>query len=207
MVKRIGLLGGSFNPAHDGHRHISLEALKRLRLTEVWWMVSPQNPLKGTGDMAPFAERMRQARRVARHPRIRITDVERRLGTVYTVDTLHALTPRFPDCRFVWLMGADNLVQIASWKGWREIFGGIAIAVFARPPYCHKALAGKAARAFAAERLPERRARGLAVLDPPAWVFLHTRPHAGSASRIRARHRRSPPSPPAPEATAERIEP
>lgn len=207
MIKRIGLLGGSFNPAHDGHRYISLEALKRLRLHEVWWMVSPQNPLKGTRDMAPFADRLGQARRVARHPRIRVTDIERRLGTVYTVDTLRVLTPKFPGCRFVWLMGADNLEQIASWKGWREIFAGVPIAVFARPPYSLLALAGRAARAYAAVRLPETRARALAGLEPPVWVFLHTRPHAGSATRIRARQRDGQSRPPTPDATQERKTP
>jgi nicotinate-nucleotide adenylyltransferase len=186
-ARRVGLLGGSFNPAHDGHRHISLEALKRLRLDEVWWMVSPQNPLKGTEDMAPFAERLASARAASKHPRIRITDIERRLGSVYTVDTLRLLVPRFPDCRFVWLMGADNLLQISSWKGWRKIFQTMPIAVFARPPYSFRALAGDAARAFHRARRPEARAVSLAGLRPPAWIFLHTRPHTGSATRIRAR--------------------
>lgn len=184
-MRRIGLLGGSFNPAHDGHRYISLEALKRLGLDQVWWLVSPQNPLKGTADMAPFRQRLRFARTAAQHPRIIVTDVEQRLGTVYTVDTLRRLLPRFPACRFVWLMGADNLIQIGSWKGWREIFVSVPIAVFARPPYSSLALVGKAARVFASARLPEARATQVATMRPPAWVYLHMRPHPGSATRIR----------------------
>ena len=184
-MRRIGVLGGSFNPAHEGHRHISLLALKRLRLHEVWWMVSPQNPLKDRADMAPFVRRLATAKQIARHPRIRVTDIERRLHTVYTVDTLLALTRRFPDCSFVWLMGADNLAQISAWKGWRRIFRTVAIAVFARPSYSRWALAGKAARSFAFSRVPEARANVLVELPVPAWMFFHIRPHAGSATRIR----------------------
>lgn len=184
-MRRIGLLGGSFNPAHDGHRYISLEAIKRLSLDQVWWLVSPQNPLKGTTDMAPFQQRLRFARMAAQHPRIIVTEVEQQLGTVYTVDTLRRLLPRFPACRFVWLMGADNLVQIASWKGWQKIFVSVPIAVFARPPYSSPALVGKAARVFASARLSEARAKQVATMRPPAWVYLHTRPHPGSATRIR----------------------
>lgn len=185
-MRRIGLLGGSFNPAHDGHRYISLFALKRLRLTEVWWMVSPQNPLKTRADMAPFAERMASAQRAAQHPRIRVVDVERRLRTVYTAETLRLLLPRYRGCRFVWLMGADNLRQIWEWRQWRHIFESVPIAVFARPPYSHDAATGRAAVCFAKARAPERMAGWLADMAPPAWIFFHNRPHAGSATRIRA---------------------
>lgn len=185
--RRIGLLGGSFNPAHAGHRYISLQALKRLRLHEVWWMVSPQNPLKAPTDMAPFAERLAAAAAVADHARIRVTDVEQRLGTVFTADTLKALLPRHPACRFVWLMGADNLEQIWEWKDWTSIFARIPIAVFARPPYSPAIMSGKAAARFAAQRVAESKAPRLADMQAPAWVFFHMRPHAGSASRIRAR--------------------
>jgi nicotinate-nucleotide adenylyltransferase len=184
--RRIGLLGGSFNPAHAGHRYISREALKRLRLDEVWWMVSPQNPLKAPTDMAPFAERMAQAAAVADDRRIRVTDVERRLGTVFTADTLKALLPRHRRCRFVWLMGADNLEQIWEWKDWTSIFATIPIAVFARPPYSPAILSGRAAARFAAWRIAEKKAPQLANMQAPAWVFFHMRPHAGSATRIRA---------------------
>ena len=199
--RRIGLLGGSFNPAHAGHRYISLQALKRLRLDEVWWMVSPQNPLKPTAGMAPLAERMAQAARVADHARIRVTDIEHRLGTVYTADTLKALVPRYPRCRFMWLMGADNLEQIGEWKDWQTIFASIPIAVFARPPYSPRILSGKAAKRFASRRIAETRARQLADMQAPAWVFFHNRPHAGSATRIRAGRAAAagqalPPSPP-----------
>lgn len=185
--RKIGLLGGSFNPAHEGHRAISLEALKRLGLDEVWWLVSPQNPLKPEAGMAPFAERLEEARAVARHPRIRVTDIEARMGTRYTADTLKRLKTRFPRARFVWLMGADNLLQISDWKDWTRIFHAVPVAVFARPTYCLKALAAKAARRFAGNRLRESASRTLAGREPPAWVFVHNRPYPVSATEIRAR--------------------
>ncbi len=188
-ARRIGLLGGSFNPAHDGHRHISLLALKRLRLDEVWWMVTPQNPLKKAGETAPFEERMRAAVRVARHRRIRVTDIERRFGTQHTADTLSLLLPRFPKCRFVWLMGADNLQQVTEWKDWRRIFRLVPIAVFSRPPYSKASLMARSARVFAEARVAEPLARSILTMQPPAWVFLHTPPHAASATRIRARRK------------------
>lgn len=190
-ARRIGLLGGSFNPAHEGHRHISLLGLKRLRLDEVWWMVTPQNPLKNARDTAPFEERMRAAARAARHPRIRVTDIERRLGTQHTADTLGMLLSRFPKCRFVWMMGADNLLQVTEWKDWRKIFRLVAIAIFSRPPYSKTALMARSARVFADARVPEPLARTIVTMPPPAWVFLHTPPHAGSATRIRARRRKA----------------
>ncbi|MCU0838910.1 MAG: nicotinate-nucleotide adenylyltransferase [Rhodospirillales bacterium] len=183
---RIGLLGGSFNPAHEGHRHISLEALKRLRLREVWWLVSPQNPLKTTAGMASMAARMAAAERVAGDLRIRVTDIESRLRSTYTVDTLHAMTLRFPRVRFVWIMGADNLIQISRWKHWQEIFRLVPVAVFARPPYSTRALSAKAARYFAGARVPEDQAGWLADRRPPAWIFLHVRPNPQSATSIRA---------------------
>lgn len=181
------MLGGSFNPAHEGHRHISLLALKRLRLDEVWWMLTPQNPLKSPRETAPFEERMKAASRVARHPRIRVTDIERRLGTHHTADTLGMLLPRFPKCRFVWLMGADNLLQVSEWKDWQQIFRRVPIAIFSRPPYSKAALMARSARVFAESRVAEPRARLIATMTPPAWVFLNTPPHAASATRIRAR--------------------
>ncbi|GAB4189852.1 MAG: nicotinate-nucleotide adenylyltransferase [Thalassobaculales bacterium] len=183
---RIGLLGGSFNPAHDGHRHISLVALKRLRLDQVWWLVSPQNPLKPAAGMAPYLARLLQAEGVARHPRIRVTDLERRLGTSYTADTLAGLSRRFRH-RFVWLMGADNLGQMHRWRRWREIFSRLPVAVLARAPYSQKALAGVAAACHRRWRRPDRAARLLAWAQAPAWVFLHLRLHPASATAIRAR--------------------
>lgn len=188
---RIGLLGGSFNPAHEGHRHISLLALKHLHLDELWWLVSPQNPLKPTNDMAPFAERLASARAMARHPRIRVSDIESRLHTRYTADTLHALRTRFPQTRFVWLMGADNLAQIPRWERWTEIFQSVPIAVFDRATYSYRALAGKAAQRFAKQRIEGRNAATLADHKAPAWVYFHARRHPASASSIRARHAKS----------------
>jgi nicotinate-nucleotide adenylyltransferase len=188
--RRIGLLGGSFNPAHRGHLHLSLTALKRLDLDEVWWLVSPQNPLKPVVGMAPFAVRLDQARQVAvGHRRIRVTDLENRLGSArYTVDTLKTLRRRFPQLRFVWLMGGDNLIQIRHWQRWTEIFRMVPIAVFDRPPYALKALAGLAAKRSARHRLTPSAARRLPETEPPAWVFFHTKLDATSATRIRIEH-------------------
>ncbi len=183
--RRIGLLGGSFNPAHEGHRHVSLEALKRLDLDEVWWLVAPQNPLKPVAGMAPLADRLAKAAAFAKHPRIRVLDLESRLGTSYTADTIAALRARFPRTRFVWLMGADNLAQIRQWGRWREIFARVPIAVFARPSYCREALAELPAKRFAHARIAPP-ARRLARLEPPAWAFLPVRLDPSSATEIRS---------------------
>ncbi|MCB2099270.1 MAG: nicotinate-nucleotide adenylyltransferase [Rhodobacterales bacterium] len=187
----VGLLGGSFNPAHAGHRHISLLALDRLGLDAVWWLASPQNPLKDAGDMAPLARRLAGARAVAAHPRIRVTDVEARLGTRFTADTLAALQARYPATFFVWLMGADNLAQIPRWQRWTRVFERAPVAVFDRPTYAIGALSGKAAQRYARHRIPERAARTLARRMAPAWCFLHIPLHAASATHIRARHGRA----------------
>ncbi len=185
--RRIGLLGGSFNPAHGGHVHVSRLALSRLALDEVWWLVSPQNPLKPSRGMAPFAERLAEARRVAAPlRRVRVTDLEARLGTVYTADTLAALHRRFPRVRFVWLMGGDNLVQLPHWRRWTEIVETTPIAVFDRPLTSLRALAGVAARRYAHARAPARGCRRLAEFAPPAWAFFHTRLYPHSATRVRA---------------------
>jgi len=184
---RIGLLGGSFNPAHEGHLHIARVALQRLNLDQVWWLVSPQNPLKSESGMAPLEKRLARAREVADDPRIAVTAIEEELGTRYTADTLAKLVRSFPRTDFVWLMGADNLSQIARWDRWQQIFHGVAIAVFNRPTYCFRALAGLAARRFARRRLAASAAGQLACKTPPAWVFLFTRLNPISASAIRAR--------------------
>jgi nicotinate (nicotinamide) nucleotide adenylyltransferase/ribosome silencing factor RsfS/YbeB/iojap len=185
--RRIGLLGGSFNPAHGGHLHISRLALQRLGLDEIWWLVSPQNPLKPVAGMAPFAERLAQAREIAAgERRITVSSVEAKLGSTYTADTLKALRRRFPRARFVWLMGGDNLAQFPYWKRWQEIFRTVPIAVFARPGLSLKALAGRAAQRFARARLPVAAAHRLALSTPPAWVFFHTPLDPRSATRIRA---------------------
>ena len=183
---RIGLLGGSFNPAHRWHREISLQALRRLELDQVWWLVSPQNPLKRAAGMAPLAARLAGARRAARHPQIRVADLESLLGTTYTAESLDCLTGRLPWVRFAWLMGADNLIQLTEWKDWQEIFHMVVIAVFDRPTYALRACRSKAAKRFAQQRIAERSARRLITQAPPAWVFLHTRLSTLSATEIRA---------------------
>lgn len=185
--RRIGLLGGSFNPAHEGHRHISLLALKRLGLDEIWWLVSPQNPLKPANGMAPFAERLSGARSLAHHPRIRVTDLEARLGTRYTIDTLTALRRRWPEARFLWLMGADNMIQIPRWARWDTLFETVPVAVLARPTYSLRAMNGKAAERYRHHRVPAERARVLAGTRPPAWTYLPIPLHPASATEIRRR--------------------
>ena len=186
-TRRIGLLGGSFNPAHEGHRHISLEALKRLGLDEVWWLVSPQNPLKTDDGMEPLATRVARGRQiVGRHPRIRIDAPELVLGTRYTLDTVQALRRAYPKARFVWLMGADILPQLADWQGWRELFGAVPIAAFARPGWGYPALVAAAPRAFARYRIDAGQARVLASCEPPAWCFIPSRLDSHSATAIRA---------------------
>jgi len=192
---RIGLLGGSFNPAHSGHLNLSLAALKRLGLDRIWWMVSPQNPLKSDDGMAPFADRLASAEALAGHPRIEVSDIEVRLGTRFTADTLAALVQRFPAHDFVWLMGADNLIQIPAWDRWSRIFHTVPVAVFARPSYSLGALAGPAARRFRRYRLPESEAGRLAGSKPPAWVFCRMRLDPTSATALRARGAAWPPSP------------
>ncbi|MCZ6603901.1 MAG: nicotinate-nucleotide adenylyltransferase [Alphaproteobacteria bacterium] len=183
---RVGLLGGSFNPAHDGHLDISLAALKRLRLHSVWWLVSPQNPLKDRHTMAPIQDRLAAARVAARDRRIWVTDLERGLGTNYTVDTLATLTARVPGTDFVWLMGADNLAQIPQWRRWPKIFKTVPIAVFARATHDLAALNGPAARRYGAHRIPPAQAPSLAGRPAPAWAFFPLRHHPASATFIRA---------------------
>lgn len=180
----VGLLGGSFNPAHEGHLHISREALKRLRLDQVWWLVSPQNPLKPVAGMASLDARLASADRAARHPAIRVSDIEQRLGTRYTVDTVRALRRRFPRHRFVWLMGADNMVQFPRWRRWTEIAETMPIAVFARGRVTYAALSGRLACRYAPARV--RDPRRLADHRAPAWSFLFTPLHPASSTALRA---------------------
>lgn len=184
--RRIGLLGGSFNPAHEGHVHISTLSLEALGLDEVWWLVSPQNPLKSMSNMASFAERYAQAKICATiNPRIHVSNVETHLGTCFTVDSLKAIKNHYPDCAFVWIVGADNLRQMPKWKGWREIFRTVPIAVFPRAPYSIRALGGRAARCFDAGRIEVRQAKKLVNMPPPAWVFLKAPKHGASSTSIR----------------------
>jgi nicotinate-nucleotide adenylyltransferase len=185
----VGLLGGSFNPAHEGHAYIARTALERLGLDEVWWLVSPGNPLKPVAAMAPLAERFASAMARAPTRRMRVTDIEAELGTRYSAEAIKRLRARYPRLSFVWLMGADNLAQIPAWKDWSSIFHTVPVAVFARPHYLERALSGAASARFRDGRLPERAARRLARHAPPAWIFIHSRLVAASASAIRARKR------------------
>ena len=183
---RIGLLGGSFNPAHNGHRAISLRALDRLRLDAVWWLVSPQNPLKKSAGMAPLATRLAYARGLARHRKIRVADIEHALGTRYSIDTVRRLQARLPHARFVWLMGADNLAQVSQWRNWQGLFKAVPIAIFDRPSYAVRALFSLAASRFAVSRRPARVADRLVAFSPPAWVYVRAGSYRHSATDIRA---------------------
>ncbi len=182
---RIGLLGGSFNPAHAGHLHVAKRARRVLRLDQVWLLVSPGNPLKPAAGMAPAPARLKSAGAIADGRRVVATDIEGRLGTSYTADTLKKLRIRFPNARFIWLMGADNLVQLPRWRHWRRIVATMPFAVLPRPTYNHRALAGLAARRFRPARRSARHAAILARLTAPGWIFLPTRQHAASATQIR----------------------
>jgi nicotinate-nucleotide adenylyltransferase len=185
-MTRIGLLGGSFNPAHIGHRRISLAALEALALDEIWWLVSPGNPLKPEKDMAPLAERFASARRAARRTRIRVTAIERELGSVYTADTLAALVRRFPEKRFIWLMGGDNLAQFDRWRDWRRIARTVPIAVIARPGYDGRALKAPAWGWLRRFVRPAAMAQEWTEWRPPALVLLQLPPDPTSATAIRA---------------------
>lgn len=186
---RIGLLGGSFNPAHAAHRDISVFAMKRLRLDRVWWLVSPGNPLKDVSALPALGARLAMARRIAAHPRIDVSSIEAAFNTRYTIDTLASLLGRCRNVRFVWLMGADNLGQFHRWKEWQAIAGLVPIAVMDRPTASLGALASPAAQALARYRIDESRAAVLADLAPPAWVFLHGLKSPLSSTAIRNRLR------------------
>jgi nicotinate-nucleotide adenylyltransferase len=180
-----GLLGGSFNPAHGGHRRISLFAAAALGLDEVWWMVSPGNPLKTAHGMAPLAARVHSAREWSRNAPIRVTAIERELGTRYTADSLRALTRMFPQRRFVWLMGADNLAQFHRWKNWRAIARIMPIAVIARPGYDAIAVASPAMAWLRRYRLPAARFRNRREWSAPALIELRFDPDPRSATALR----------------------
>jgi nicotinate-nucleotide adenylyltransferase len=184
-ARRIGLLGGSFNPAHEAHRRISLFALDALGLDEVWWLVSPGNPLKEARGMAPLATRFASAERMARHARIRPTAIECRLGTRYTADTLAKLIRRFPGDRFIWLMGADNLAQFHLWQEWRAIARTLPIAVVARPGYDARARRSRAMGWLGRFIRPAGQATRWTRWSLPALVLLHTVPDPTSATARR----------------------
>lgn len=196
-MKRIGLLGGSFNPAHRGHRRISLAALAALGLDEVWWLVSPGNPLKAAAsDMAPFEARLASARRMARRAPIRVSDFEARAGTRFTVETLAKLHKRHPRHRFIWLMGADTVAQFHQWKQWRTIARRVPIAVIARPGYDGPARAARAMGWLRRFVRPSSQARKWTDWSAPAILLLRLPPDTTSATGLRALdpnwHRRQP---------------
>lgn len=181
----IGVLGGSFNPAHEGHLHISRYALDSLGLDEVWWMVSPRNPLKDKNTLANYEERFRSAERMATHRRIRVTDFERAQGLIYTCDTLKALQARYPRIHFVWLMGADNLAEFHRWKQWQWILAHVPVVIFDRAPYSHS---GKAAKAYQRMRKFLIRTNEILINKPaPVLYFAHLRRDPASATAIRKR--------------------
>lgn len=182
----VGLLGGSFDPAHEGHVHITRTALKRFGLNRVWWLVSPANPLKKRGP-APLADRMARARQVMQHPRVEVTDIESQLGTRYTAETIAALQARYPAVRFVWLMGADNLAQFHRWQDWQWIMENVPVGVLARPNDRISARLSKAARVYREGMLQGRASEGLARGNAPRWCFVNLPMSDASSTAIRSK--------------------
>jgi len=182
----VGLLGGSFDPPHAGHVHISREALRRFGLDWVWWLVSPGNPLKTHGP-APLDQRMAACEALVDHPRIAVSDAEAQLGTRYTAETIAALQRAKPGVRFVWLMGADNLAQFDRWQDWQGIMESVPIGVLARPGQRISARMSKAARIYREARLPARQALALGHAAPPRWCFANVPMVALSSTALRAR--------------------
>ena len=180
----IGLLGGSFDPPHAGHVHITKAALKRFGLDHVWWLVSPGNPLKQTGP-APLEERMQASRAMMQHPRVTVLDLEVRLGTRYPAQTRSALRRRYPAVRFVWLMGADKLAQFHRWQDWRWIMETVPIGVIARPGDRISARLSKTARMYANARVSGRGAHVLGRMKAPAWSFVNLPMSDQSSTAIR----------------------
>ena len=186
----VGLFGGSFNPAHDGHAHVAETAMRRLGLDRVVWLVSPQNPLKDARDSAPLAERMASAQAAAAlaasGPAMIVSDFETRAGTQWTIDTLRALTARHPGVRFVWLMGSDNLASFHRWRGWTDIMRMMPMAVIARPGSLLESRAAPAARRFAGHRISSREARLLPDRAAPAWTYLRAPLNPRTSTALRA---------------------
>lgn len=170
---RIGLFGGSFNPPHSGHRLVASTVLKRLGLDQIWWFVTPGNPLKDHANLAPLETRLDRTAALADHPRMKVTAYETVLGTPYTARTIVALRAMRPSVRFVWVMGADNLGSFHRWQDWRQIVGSVPIAIVDRPGASLSVLSSPMAKAFEKYRLPEEEAARLPELEPPVWTFLH----------------------------------
>ena len=187
---RVGLYGGSFNPAHEGHAHVAETAKRRLRLDRVIWLVSPQNPLKARHETADLAERMAGARSLAKGPGMIVSDVETQLGSAYTIDTIRALKTRHPGVKFVWIMGADSLASFHRWRGWTQIMREVPVAIVSRPWISLKSRFSPAAQRFAHGRLPSSAAPRLADTRPPAWIFLFGRFNFQSSTALRERLKR-----------------
>ncbi len=182
----VGLFGGSFNPPHSGHRLVADTALKRLGLDQLWWLVTPGNPLKDHSQLAPLEDRLDAVEAMADHPRMRVTALEARLGTSYSARTVALLQRKRPRLRFVWIMGADNLAGFHRWQDWRGLMASVPVAVVDRPGATLAAVSAAAAQSQAAWRIDESDAGWLARLAPPAWVFLHGPRDPASSTRIRA---------------------
>lgn len=182
---RVGLLGGSFDPPHAGHMHISEQALIRFGLDEVWWLFSPGNPLKANGPAA-MPRRMAKAQAMFSHPRVRFSNLEAEIGTRFTAETLAAITGAAPEMRFVWLMGADNLAQFHRWQNWRSIIETVPMGIMARPGLRLGARVSRTARIYRQARLPAKAARLLPLMDPPAWCFINLPMMKAASSAIRA---------------------
>ncbi len=182
---RIGLLGGSFDPPHAGHVHITRQALRRFGLDRVWWLVSPGNPLKSQGP-APLERRLMACREIMQHPKVEVTDLESRMGTKYTADTIEKLLSIYERVNFVWLMGADNLASVHEWDRWESIFENVPVGVTSRPGEHLRAGNSVAAKKFARYRLPASAAKILPLQDPPAWCLLEGPVVDISSTEIRA---------------------
>jgi len=187
---RVGLFGGSFNPAHEGHAHVAETAKRRLKLDKVIWLVSPQNPLKPAHETADLAHRIAGARALANERGMIVSDAETRIGAQFTIDTVRALQARYPRVHFVWIMGADSLATFHRWRGWTQIMREVPVAIVSRPWISLKSRFSPAAQRFARFRLPSTAALRLADTRPPAWIFLFGRFNFQSSTALRERLKR-----------------
>ncbi|MCV6601598.1 MAG: nicotinate-nucleotide adenylyltransferase [Cohaesibacter sp.] len=182
----IGLYGGSFNPPHDGHRHVALTALHRLCLQKIWCLVTPGNPLKDNRSLPSLNRRLDQTAQIMNHPSIAISALEAKIGTNYSAQTIRWLTNRYPKTRFIWVMGADNLANFHHWKQWKSIFATLPIAIIDRPGYSLSPLSSRAAQTYQAWRLPEKEAKSLSANRGPCWTYLHGPKSDLSSTRLRS---------------------
>jgi len=189
--QKIALFGGTFNPPHKGHRHVAMTGLSRLGVDQVWWLVTPGNPLKSHDGLASLDERVRITREFADHPRMVVTAFEANYNFRYTADTIDFCRRRFPTVKFVWLMGADNLATLHRWQKWREIMRLVPVAVVDRPGASMSVISSPAARSFAGARVPETQAAALPGASPPAWTFLHVPLDPSSSTAMRNGRRTS----------------